>query len=173
MPGGALVPAAAALAGAAGLTVWASLATGSGRELVAGVGIFASAVLAVALVGRWPDVLPWALALLGAQYAASLLLQSGGIDGLAPLYAALLLTTAELSYWALEARPGLGGASVVARRLLGLFLLALTTAVAGVLLLGASDEGTGSSFVLEVVGLGAAAAAIGLVSWLAWRARSS
>lgn len=138
---------------------------------MAAVGILGAAVLAVALVGRWPDVLPWAIALLGAQYAASLLLRDGGIDPLAPLYAAALLATAEFAFWAFEAKPGLGGRPVVASRLARLLLLAVGSAVAGSVLLAASEGGAGSGFVLELSGLVAAAATLGLVTWLAWRER--
>jgi hypothetical protein len=156
------------VAGAAGLTVWATVAAEAGGELVAVPGIFGSALLAVALVGRWPDVVPWAIALLGGQYAASLLLRDGGIDSLAPLYAALLLVTAELAYWGLEMRPALGG---VARRLAALVALALGAAGVGALLLGISEGGDGVGFALQVVGLGAAAGVLALLTWLGWRSR--
>jgi hypothetical protein len=156
------------VAGAAGLTVWATVAAEAAGELVAVPGIFGSAFLAVALVGRWPDVVPWAIALLGGQYAASLLLRDGGIDSLAPLYAALLLVTAELAYWGLEMRPGLGG---VARRLAALVGLAVGAAGVGALLLGISEGGDGVGFALQVVGLGAAAGVLALLTWLGWRSR--
>jgi hypothetical protein len=135
---------------------------------VATVGIFGSALLAVALVGRWPDVLPWAVALLGGQYAASLLLRDAGIDGFAPLYAALLLATAELAYWALEAKPALGG---VLRRLASLVGLALGAVAAGATLLALSEGGAERGFALQLLGLLAAAGTVALVTWLAWRAR--
>jgi hypothetical protein len=152
------------------LTVWASFATGSGRELVAGIGIFASAVLAVTLLGRWPDVLPWAIALLGAQYAASLLLRDAGVDALAPLYAALLVVTAELAYWGLDAKPRLSG---VARRLASLLGLAAGTAAVGGLLLGLSEGGAERGFFFQLLGILGAAGTLALVVWLAWRARPS
>lgn len=131
-------------------------------------GIFGSALLAVALVGRWPDVLPWAIALLGGQYAASLLLRDGGIDGFAPFYAALLLVIAELAYWSLEAKPALGG---VVRRLASLVGLALGTVVVGATLLALSEGGAERGFVLQLLGLMAAAGAVALLTWLAWRTR--
>jgi hypothetical protein len=138
---------------------------------VAGVGIFGSAVLAVALVGRWPDVLPWAVALLGGQYAASLLLRGGGIDALAPLYAASLLVTAELGYWALEVKPILGGRLFVVRRLAALLLLGLGTAAVGATILAVSEGGAGSGLMLQLLGLLAAAGTVGLLAWLALRSR--
>jgi hypothetical protein len=157
----------ASVGAAAALALWATLAADSGRELVAPLGIFAAALLAVALVGGWPDVVPWAVALLGAQYAASLLLRDG-IDELAPFYAALLVVTAELAYWALEAQPRLGG---VLRRLASLAGVALAAAAVGAALLAVSEGGAERGFQLQLLGLAAAAATIALVTWLAWRAR--
>jgi hypothetical protein len=154
---------------AAGLTLWATLAAGAAEELVATPGIFGSALLAVALVGRWPDVLPWAVALLGAQYAASLLLRDAGIDGFAPVYAALLLVTAELAYWSLEAKPALGG---VMRRLASLLGLVLGTVAVAATLLALSEGGAERGFVLQLLGLVAAAGAVALLTLLAWRARA-
>jgi hypothetical protein len=152
------------------LTLWASVATGAGAELVAAVGIFGSAVLAVALVFRWPDVLPWGIAILGGQYAASLLLRGGEIDPLAPFYAAVLFVTAEFAFWALEAKPALGGRTVVVRRLARLVMLASGAAAAGAGLLAASEGGARGGLWLGLLGLFAAVATLGLVTWLAWRA---
>jgi hypothetical protein len=165
-----LAPSAAALAAAAGLVAWASLTAGEGEELVAAVGVAGAAALAVALVGRWQELLPWAIALLGAQYAAALLLRDGGVDALAPLYAAGLLVTAELAYWALE--RGAAPRSVVVTRVGALFALALGTAAAGAVLLAASTGSGEGGLGLDLVGLAAATAALGLVTWLAWRSRA-
>jgi hypothetical protein len=140
---------------------------------VAAVGIFGLAVLAVTLLARWHYVLPWAIALLGGQYAASLLLRDGGIDPFAPLYAASLLVVAELAYWGFEARPALGGRPAVLRRLAALVALALGAAGAAATVLAASDGGAGSGLALQLFGLLAAAATLGLVAWLAWRSRAT
>jgi hypothetical protein len=152
--------------------VWASIATEAGAELVAPVGILGNAVLTVALMLRWPGVLPWAIALLGGQYAASLLLRDGPIDALAPFYAAVLLVTAELAFWGIEARPALGGRPVVVRRLARLLMLASGAAAAGAGLLAVSEGGTEGGLALQLLGLFAAVATLGLVTWLAWRARA-
>ena len=134
------------------------------------MGVGGAAALAVALGGRWPELLPWALALLGAQYAAALLLRDGGIDALAPLYAAGLLVTAELAYWAVERGPA--PTSVVLARVGALLALALGTAAVGSLLLAASTGSGEGGLGLDLVGLAAATAALGLVTWLAWRSRA-
>jgi hypothetical protein len=133
------------------------------------VGLGGAAALAVALAGRWQELLPWAIALLGAQYAASLLLRDGGIDALAPLYAAGLLVTAELAHWAVGRGPS--PRTVVVSRVGALFALALGTAAAGMVLLAASEGSSGGGLGLDLVGLTAATAALGLVTWLAWRSR--
>jgi hypothetical protein len=152
------------------LIAWALLTAGEGEELVAAVGVGGAAALAVALAGRWPELLPWAIALLGAQYAAALLLRDGGIDALAPLYAAGLLVTAELAYWAVEQGPA--PRSVVLTRVGALLALALGTAAAGMVLLAASTGSGEGGLGLDLVGLAAATAALGLVTWLAWRSRA-
>jgi hypothetical protein len=151
--------------------VWAAVAAEAGAALVLPVGILANLALAVALLMRWPGVLAWAVALLGGQYAASLLLRDGPIDLLAPLYAALLLVTAELAFWAVEATPALGGRPVLLRRLAQLVVLAAGAAAAGAGLLAVSEGGTGGGLELQLAGLVAAVATLGLVTWLAWRAR--
>jgi hypothetical protein len=151
--------------------VWASVAAEAGAALVLPVGVLANLALAAALLMRWPGVLAWAVALLGGQYAASLLLRDGPIDPLAPLYAALLLVTAELALWAVEARPALGGRPVLLRRLAQLAVLAAGAAAAGAGLLAVSEGGTGGGLELQLAGLAAAVATLGLVTWLAWRAR--
>lgn len=161
------------MGGAAGLTLWASVAAGAAPELVAPVGIVGTAVLAAALIRRWHGVLPWAIALLGGQYAISLLLRDGGIDPLAPFYAAVLFVVAELAFWALEASPALGGRGVVLGRLARLPLLAAGAAAAGAGVLAASEGGAGGGLALQLLGLFAAVATLGLVTGLAWRARAS
>jgi hypothetical protein len=135
------------------------------------VGGVATAVLAIAIVGRWQALLPWGIALLGAPYAASLLLRDGGVDALAPLYAAALLLTAELSYWASEQGPFFGGRPTVLRRLGSLLGLGVGTAAAAAAVLAVSEAGAGSGVLLELVGVLAASGAVALVAWLAWQER--
>jgi hypothetical protein len=149
--------------------VWASLTAGDGEGVVAGVGIGAAAVLLVALVGRWRELLPWAIALLGAQYAVALLIRSGEIDGLAPLYAAALFATAELAYWAFERGPA--GRAVISR-LAGLLAQALGAGAAAAAVLAISAGGGDGGLAIQALGLIAAATAVGLVTWLAWRSRT-
>jgi hypothetical protein len=163
---------AAALSACGGLTAWAAAAAGSGGPVVAPVGVFGAALLAVGLLGRWPSLLPWAIAFLGAQYAVSLLIRGGSIDELAPLYAAALVLVAELAYWALEERPARGGTSVLLGRLAALATLAFGAAATGAAVLVASEGGAGSGLELKILGIVAAAMTLGLLTTIAWRARS-
>jgi hypothetical protein len=158
------------VATAAGLTAWASLSAGAGEELVALLGVGGAVALVVALAGRWQELLPWAISLLGAQYAASLLIRGGGIDALAPFYAAGLLVTAELAYWALERGPA--ARAIVVSRVGALLALALGAAGVGTALLAASEGSGDGGILLQLLGLAAAAAAVGLVTSLAWRLRT-
>jgi hypothetical protein len=123
----------------------------------------------LALVGRWEELLPWAIALLGAQYAASLLIRGGEIDGLAPLYAAALFVTAELAYWALEQGPAVR--VVVLSRVAALLAQAFGAAGVGAAMLAASQGGGQGGLALQTLGLGAATAALGVLTWLAWRSQ--
>jgi hypothetical protein len=127
-------------------------------------------VLALAVAGRWHELLPWAIALLGAQYAASLLLRDAEIDALAPLYAAALFVTAELAYWALERGPA--ARAVVLPRVAGLLAKGVGAACAGAAVLAASEGGGGGGLALQLVGVAAAAATVGVVARLAWKSRS-
>ena len=154
------------------MTAWAAATAGELEQELLALGIFAAGVLGVAMVGRWHDLLPWGIALLAAPYALSLLLRDGGIDALAPLYAAGLLLTAELCYWAMEHTAAIGGREIVLARIGSLLGVALTGGGAAVLVLGVADAGAGGGVALEVVGVVAAAGALALVAWLAWQTRS-
>jgi hypothetical protein len=145
------------------------VAAGRGAPAVVPVGVFGAALLAVALLGRWSSLMPWAISFLGAQYAASLLIRGGAIDELAPFYAASLLVIAELAYWAIEERPGRGGPSAMLGRVALLGALGLGAAAAGAAVLIASEGGAGSGLELKILGLVAATTTLGLLTTMAWR----
>jgi hypothetical protein len=138
---------------------------------VAAVGIVGSVMLAAGLAGRWPGFLPWAIAALGGQYAASLLARDGGIDELAPLYAAALLVIAELAYWGLELSPVVSGRPEVVGRIVRLAGLWIGAAAVGAAILAASEGGGGGGLELQLLGLLAAAGTLGLLAAQAWRSR--
>ena len=99
--------------------------------LVGLIGLVAVLFLVLALLGRYSGVLPWVLALAGAQYATFLVLRESSIDGYAPIFAAGLLLVAELAYWSIERRvPGAPGEGLAFRR--GSLLVAACVAAGGI-----------------------------------------
>ena len=122
-------------------------------------------MLAVGLVGRWGPVVQAGLSLCVAHYAA-FLLERGEIDPYAPLYAGGLFVAAELAYDAIEPR----GARRSRTLLVG--ALGLAAATVALVYLGTASLSTGGLLV-EVVGVGAAAAALALLARLIWAAREA
>jgi hypothetical protein len=137
--------------------------------LVAAIGIGAVLVLAVALAGRWAAVVPWALALAGGEYASFLVIREGTIDPYAPLYGAGLLLVAELTYWSISRRVPGEGEGIGARRVS--LTIAVVLAAGGVsgLVLTMAQLRVNGGLPLELLGVAAAVAALGLVGYLARR----
>ncbi|HEU0337217.1 MAG TPA: hypothetical protein VFR43_11715 [Gaiellaceae bacterium] len=130
------------------------------------LGALGALVLAVAAAAGWPAPIPVALVLLGGEYAVFLVVRDPGIDGRAPLVAALLLVTAELAYWSLELRAAIAEeAGALARRVAFLLVLALLGMLLGAVMLALVGELGREGLWLE--GLGAAAAVGALVLVLA------
>lgn len=134
---------------------------------MAALGIGAVFGLLVALAGRWTGLLPWALALGGAEYAVFLVLKRGALDAYAPFYGAGLLLCAELAYWSAERhvaadRPGIG------RRRASLVAAAcLAGGGVGALVLTASELSVSGGLGLEILGVAAAVGALALLARLA------
>lgn len=158
-----------ALALAAGVVVDAAVEAGRVPELVVAVGLGGCALMVVAFVGRWPSALPFGLAGVGAAYAISLGLRSGAVDAGAPAVAAALFVAAELGFWALERSPARAERQVLVRRVTGLALGALGTALVGSLVLGLT-AGVSGGVALEAVGVVAAALTVAAIALLASRA---
>ena len=157
-----------ALALAAGVVVDAAAEAGRLPELVVAVGLGGCAVMLVALVGRWPSLLPLGLAGVGAAYAISLGLRSGAVDAGAPAVAAALFVAAELAFWALERSPARADRQVLVRRIAGLAVGALGTALVGSLILGLT-AGVSGGVGLEAVGVVAAALTVAAIAVLSSR----
>lgn len=128
-------------------------------------------VLPLALLAGWPSAIAWTLALLGAEYAASVAVgPADAINGAAPLYATGLLVLAELAYWSLELRGARReDARGVARRLAALVVLAFASLVLGSLVVLATAVPIGGSLVLDILGVAAATGALAVVALLARR----
>lgn len=135
-------------------------------SVLAATGGVAGALLVVALGARLSMVIPWAVALLGGEYALFLAIGEEGIDGLAPLYGVGLLLCAELSYWSIEPQSE-SDDNLAARRLTLLGAAALASAFLGAVVLSSAAVGLGSGLGLEAVGVAAAVAALAVVARLA------
>ena len=140
---------------------------------IAGIGGIGALLLALVLLGRADELLPWAVACLGGAYALSLVAHAGaGVDGRAPLVAAGLFACAELAAWSVQERHGrvtplaitlARGVAVAALTLAGL-------AVAG-LVLAVSAAPAGNGLAWTVLGAAAAVAILGVAARLAQQAR--
>jgi hypothetical protein len=158
---------------AAGTGAWLALAADAGVLVRANgaAAIAASAALAVALTLRAAILVPVAVLLVGAEYAALLGFEGEAIDLRAPLVAAALYAASELAYWSLELRGGVvDEAGTYLRRLALLAAFLLATVALGVGLLALVETVPTQGVALEVVG---AAAAVGAVALLALAARNT
>lgn len=129
-------------------------------------------VLAAALLGGWPSVLPWPVVLLGAAYVVSLELRSddGSIDAAAPLMGAGLLALAELAYWSLELKgPQREERRLLARRAAAVVALALVSLLVGSIVVTITAVPLGGGVLWDAVGVAAAAAALTMILRLARR----
>jgi hypothetical protein len=142
--------------------------------LLAALGIMAGVMLAAVLVRGWDELLPWTLLLLGAEYAAPLVVRGGAVDGVAALVGAALLLLGELASWSLDLRTRVRE-EAPSFRLRGLTVAAVTAGglVAGALALAATDLDTGSGLPWAVVGAAAAVAVVAMIARLTRRALAS
>jgi hypothetical protein len=135
--------------------------------LAAGVGgVF---LLAVGLALGRSAAVPLAIVALGVAYAATL--EGDDLDRRVPLYAAGLLVTAELGYWALQLRDGARDeAGMAVRRLIGLLIAAAAAVVAGSLLIAVAHVPLRGGLAVEAIGLAAAIGALAILLLAARRA---
>jgi hypothetical protein len=163
-----VTPIVVALVLAAGVVVDAAAEAGRVPELVVAVGLAGCVLMVVAFLGRWPSVLPVGLVGVGAAYAISLALRSGAVDAAAPAVAAALFVAAELGFWALERSPARAERQLLVRRISGLAVGALGTALVGSLVLGLT-AGVSGGVALEAAGVAAAALTVAAIALLASR----
>src|SRR5205807_4804229 len=114
--GARVVAAAGSLAAAAGLALYAAVAADRLDFVLLAIGAAAWAALAASLAARAAGIMPWALALLGGEYAGYLSLSRPGL-GVGAVYAGGFMLTAELAYRALESVSVRDDRALVARRL--------------------------------------------------------
>jgi hypothetical protein len=109
-------------------------------------------------------LLPASLFLLGGLYAAQLAADDATLDGVAPLFAAGLLATAELGYWSLEEREPLTVDPGETLRRVGLVaLLVLGAMLVTGLLLAFVDVVRAGGLAVDLVGAAAAALVLTVV----------
>jgi hypothetical protein len=134
----------------------------------AGAGV-AMVVLLVALVLRWPSAVPWAVAVLAATYLAG---RTGHarVDGRAAIVGVLLLLSAELASWSIDAdRRIKTERALVVRRAATLLGLCLVALLANFLLLATSAVSAASGAPLATLGTAAAVVAVAIAVRLAGR----
>jgi hypothetical protein len=148
--------------------VYAAAADDRLRFVVIGLGAAGCVLMLLAFPRRWAPLLPLGLTGVGGSYGLFVALHGGSVDAGAPLVAAALYGAAELGYWSLErgARYRRGPA---ARRLAGVVLGALVTALVGSIVLVAAS-GVSGGVGLESLGVAAAFLTIGAIALLASRA---
>lgn len=146
--------------------MYAAIAADRLGLLLLGIGAAAWAGLALSLAARVAGGVPWALALLGGEYAGYLSLSRPGL-AVGALYAGGFVLTAELAYRALESVGVRDDPALVLRRLVAAFTTALAAAALGALLLAFSNVDVARGFGLEALGVLAAVATLAAVAWLA------
>jgi len=136
--------------------------------LVGAIGLGAVLVLVLGLVLRNAGVLPWAVALAGAEYAAFLAIREGSIDGWAPVYGAGLLLVSELAYWAVETPVrGPAGEGLTFRRTTLVVCACVAAGGVGGLILAMAELSVSGGLWLEALGIAAAVGSIALLARLA------
>ena len=158
---------------AAGVGVWLTLATGTdASSAVAVLSVLAVVSTGSAVVLGRPEPLVGALALLGAAYAVILAIDEPPLDGRSAIVGALLLAVGELGYLSLDARTAVTDeAGTLARRIAWVMTLVLLVLAVGATVLVVVDLFRIGGLVVEGVGVGAAATAVGLLVLAARGAR--
>jgi hypothetical protein len=122
---------------------------------VLGIGTLGVVIAFVALIGRWPALLPLGVFVVGGAYATEFGFRSGGVDSHAPLVAAGLFLATECAYVSLNWGASRPSRELIARRVLFTVGACVGAAVVGALVLVAattSARGLG----LEILGAAAA-----------------
>jgi hypothetical protein len=117
--------------------------------------------LVAAVVRGWPLLIPLAVTLVGAGYAAELVVADAALDLAAPVVAVGLFLAAELAYWSLDERirtAGDPGQSLRRTALVALTATAIFVVSSALLVL--ADEIRARGLALDLIG---AVAAVGVL----------
>ena len=160
---------------AAGLAGWLTLVAGPDAvNAVAPLGVVAVAAVGGAVALGRPEPLVGALALLGAAYAVILAIDDPPLDGRSAIVGALMLAVGELGYLSLDARTAVTDeAGTLARRIAWVMTVVLLTLAAAATVLIVVDLFRTGGLAVEVIGVAAAAATVGLLVLAARAARST
>jgi hypothetical protein len=158
-----LITALLALAALGGTIVYAVATDGRLAPVALGVGALGLALLALAIVLRWPSLVPWAIFVTGAGYVGG---RTGNnvVDGWAAAIGVLLLLAAELAIWSIEHDARIAEErSLTVRRIATLGLLGVAALLMNFLLLGTAAISASASVVLAAAGVAAAVGALVVV----------
>jgi hypothetical protein len=158
------------LAAGAGVALAGVAQSGEQQLALLALGVVGLLWLGLGLALRWSAAMALGVVLLGGEQALRLALGPGTVDPWTPVYAAGLLLTAELAWWSIEPRvPAWSDAAVVPRRLGTIVGVCAAGAVVAALIVLAAGAPLRGGLGLELVGVAAAIAAVGLVATIARR----
>ena len=147
----------------AGAGAYATSDAGRFADVSAGAAVAGCALLAVALVLRWPNLIPWAILATGGGY----LLEREGrdlVDGWAALVGVALLLSAELAYWSIEHDARIRTERrLLAHRIAILAGLTAAAALVNFLLLGTAGLSASNGILIAAAGVCASVLAVGVV----------
>src|SRR3954451_842622 len=162
-----LVLAAAAVATAAGVALYAAFEADRVALLVLALGAGAVVLMVFGLAVPRPSALLGSLVGIGASWSLSAWTRCSGAPGGTILAAAGIFVAAELAYWSLEQASVPDEPELLARRAGGLALRAAGAVVPVSFALAALGLHAGGGLMLEAVGAAAAVALLALVLLLA------
>jgi hypothetical protein len=141
---------------------------GGSYEVAADItGGLALGLLLLAIVGRWPSLVPWAVLAAGTGYLAGRQ-GKGVVDGWASVIGVLLLIAAELALWSIDHNARVRSErSLTVRRIVTLVGLAAAALLVNFMLLATAAVSASSGLILAAAGVAAAVAAVSMVLRLA------
>ena len=145
------------------MAVYAAATGGRLASVAAALGAGGVIALALAIVLRFPGVIPWSVLVVGAAYLAG---REGKavVDGWAAVVGVALLVAAELAAWSIEHDARIRTQrSLAARRALTLAALVAAALLVNFLLLGTAAVAAPAGVLLAAAGVAAAVAAVAVV----------
>jgi hypothetical protein len=158
-----LITGAGALAALAAAGTYATAAGGSLAGVALAGTILSLLLLALGLVLRWPNTIPWALIFAAAGYVAT---RSGEsiVDGWAAVIGVLFLLAAELASWSIEHEARIRTEpALVVRRAATIAGLAAAALLTNFILLAAAAVASSAGVLIASAGVAAAVAAVATV----------